>query len=43
MRERSDRLEPLMVETRRGAEQLMRIVETLARVELAAGLKAMVR
>lgn len=38
MRERSERLEPLVVETRRGAEQLMRIVETLARVELSDGL-----
>ena len=38
MRESSDRLEPVMVETRRGAEQLMRILETLARVELTDGL-----
>jgi len=38
MHERSERLEPLVVETRRGAEQLMRIVETLARVELSDGL-----
>ena len=36
--DRSDRLEPLMVETRRGAEQVMRIVEVLARVELTDGL-----
>jgi uncharacterized repeat protein (TIGR01451 family) len=34
----SDRLEPLVVETRRGAEQLMRILETLARAELTDGL-----
>ena len=35
---KSDRLEPLVVETRRGAEQLMRILETLARAELTDGL-----
>ncbi|MBN2475874.1 MAG: DUF58 domain-containing protein [Pirellulales bacterium] len=34
----SDRLEPVTVETRRGPEQLMRIRETLARVELSDGL-----
>ena len=34
----SDRLEPLVVETRRGAEQLMRILEMLARAELTDGL-----
>lgn len=34
----SDRLQPLVVPTRRGAEQLMRILETLARVELTDGL-----
>ena len=34
----SDRLRPLVVETRRGAEQLMRILETLARAELTDGL-----
>jgi uncharacterized protein (DUF58 family) len=34
----SDRLQPLVVETRRGAEQLQRIRETLARAELAEGL-----
>jgi uncharacterized protein (DUF58 family) len=34
----STRLAPLMVETRRGAEQLMRILETLARAELTDGL-----
>jgi uncharacterized protein (DUF58 family) len=33
----SRRLEPLVVETRRGAEQLQRIRETLARVELTDG------
>jgi uncharacterized protein (DUF58 family) len=34
----SDRLRPLVVDTRRGAEQLMRILETLARAELTDGL-----
>jgi len=34
----SDRLEPLVVPTQRGAEQLMRILETLARIELTDGL-----
>jgi uncharacterized protein (DUF58 family) len=38
MREESDRLQPLVVETRRGPEQLQRILETLARVELTDGL-----
>jgi uncharacterized protein (DUF58 family) len=38
MLEHSDRLEPVVVETRRGPEQLMRILETLARVELTDGL-----
>ncbi|MFV1966538.1 MAG: DUF58 domain-containing protein [Pirellulaceae bacterium] len=38
MRDTSDRLQPLLVETRRGADQLMRILETLARVELTDGL-----
>jgi len=38
MLESSDRLAPVMVETRRGAEQLVRILETLARVELTDGL-----
>ncbi len=38
MLDQSDRLEPLVVETRRGAEQLTRILETLARVELTDGL-----
>ncbi len=32
------RLRPMVVETRRGPEQLMRIMETLARVELSSGL-----
>ena len=34
----SDRLRPLVVDTRRGAEQVMRILETLARAELTDGL-----
>ncbi len=38
MADASDRLEPLVVETRRGAEQLMRILEMLARAELTDGL-----
>jgi uncharacterized protein (DUF58 family) len=38
MRADSDRLRPVEVETRRGAEQLTRILETLARVELTDGL-----
>lgn len=38
MRERSDRLQPVVVETRRGPEQLRRILETLARLELTDGL-----
>ena len=38
MREHSDRLQPLVVETRRGVEQFQRIRETLARVELTDGL-----
>ena len=38
VRERSDRLAPLVIETRRGPEQLLRILETLARVELTDGL-----
>jgi uncharacterized protein (DUF58 family) len=36
--EENDRLEPLVVDTRRGAEQFQRILETLARVELTDGL-----
>ncbi|MBC8354224.1 MAG: DUF58 domain-containing protein [Planctomycetes bacterium] len=38
MRDASDRLQPLVVETQRGADQLMQILETLARVELTDGL-----
>jgi len=38
MRDTSDRLRPVVVETRRGPEQLVRILETLARVELTDGL-----
>jgi uncharacterized protein (DUF58 family) len=38
MTETSDRLRPLIVPTRRGAEQLRSILETLARVELTDGL-----
>src|SRR5208283_2750157 len=38
MLDRSDRLQPLMVETRRGPEQLLLILESLARVELTDGL-----
>ncbi len=38
MLESSDRLEPVVVQTGRGPEQLVRIVETLARVELTDGL-----
>jgi uncharacterized protein (DUF58 family) len=38
MRERSERLEPVLVETRRGADQLLRVLETLARVELTDGM-----
>jgi uncharacterized repeat protein (TIGR01451 family) len=38
MRDKSDRLAPLIVPTRRGPEQLLRILETLARVELTDGL-----
>jgi uncharacterized protein (DUF58 family) len=38
MSERSERLEPIIVETRRGVEQLQRIREVLARVELTDGL-----
>ena len=34
----SDRLQPLVVETRRGPDQLIRILETLARAELTDGL-----
>jgi uncharacterized protein (DUF58 family) len=38
VKDKSDRLAPLIVQTRRGPEQLMRILETLARVELTDGL-----
>lgn len=38
MLDRSDRLRPVVVETRRGPDQLMRILETLARLELTDGL-----
>lgn len=38
VRDKSDRLQPLIVQTRRGAEQLMRILQTLARMELTDGL-----
>jgi uncharacterized repeat protein (TIGR01451 family) len=38
MPEQSDRLRPVMVETRRGADQLQRIREALARLELTDGL-----
>lgn len=34
----SDRIEPVIVETRRGPEQLVRVLETLARIELSDGL-----
>jgi uncharacterized protein (DUF58 family) len=38
MREGSDRLRPVIVETRRGPEQLIRILEALARLELTEGM-----
>ncbi len=38
LRNRSDRLAPVVVETRPGAEQLEQIFETLARLELTDGL-----
>jgi uncharacterized protein (DUF58 family) len=38
MEGRNDRLRPVVVETRRGPEQLLRILEALARVELTDGL-----
>ncbi|MEX0818050.1 MAG: DUF58 domain-containing protein, partial [Pirellulaceae bacterium] len=38
MQDTSDRLQPLVVDTRRGPAQLMQILETLARVELTDGL-----
>lgn len=37
----SDRLRPLIVETRRGPEQLVQIIKTLARIELTDGLTLM--
>jgi uncharacterized protein (DUF58 family) len=37
-KEENDRLQPLVVQTRRGVEQFQRILETLARVELTDGL-----
>lgn len=40
MLKESDRLQPMIVETRRGADQFQRIRETLARLELADGLSA---
>lgn len=38
MADTSDRLQPVIVPTRRGADQLMQILETLARIELTDGL-----
>ena len=38
MTDRSERLQPVVVPTRRGPEQLWRILESLARVELTDGL-----
>jgi uncharacterized repeat protein (TIGR01451 family) len=38
MQEKSERLQPIVVQTRRGVEQLERIRETLARVELSDGM-----
>jgi uncharacterized protein (DUF58 family) len=38
MREKSDRLAPVIVPTRRGPEQLTRVLEALARLELTDGL-----
>lgn len=38
MSEKSERLNPIIVETRRGVEQLHRIRETLARIELTDGI-----
>ncbi len=38
MVERNERLRPVVVETSRGAEQLTRILETLARLEITDGL-----
>ncbi|MFW6169413.1 MAG: DUF58 domain-containing protein [Planctomycetota bacterium] len=39
MREKSERLQPVSVATRRGPEQLLRILETLGRIELTDGLR----
>ncbi len=39
MAEASDRLRPVVVDTRRGADQLRQIFETLARLELTDGLQ----
>lgn len=39
MRQQSDRLRPIVIETRRGVDQLQRILETLARLELTDGLE----
>ena len=36
---RSERLQPLLIETRRGVDQLERILETLARLELTDGFR----
>jgi uncharacterized protein (DUF58 family) len=38
MADKSERLQPLIVPTRRGADQFIQILETLARVELTDGL-----
>lgn len=38
MLDKSERLAPVVVETRRGPEQFMRILETLARLELTDGM-----
>lgn len=38
VKEKSDRLQPVVVPARRGAEQLARILESLARLELTDGL-----
>jgi uncharacterized protein (DUF58 family) len=38
MADKSERLQPLIVETRRGVQQFQRILETLARLELTDGL-----
>ena len=40
MAERSERLQPLVIETRRGVQQFQRIREVLARLELTDGLTA---